>query len=265
MDLEEIYYFRIDRPEGFAVQKVYTADRRIDETLTVRDGDLVLVPEGYHPVVAAHGYNVYYLNALAGAGVPWRPPTTRNTRGCAAHGAIETRDCRSFAEENRMDAVILGRIGYDLYSADPHVPLRQARRFAASLGGSSANMAVGLSRLGAQVGIVSCLGDDSISGFLLDFLNAEKVDTTFVQTRPGFLPSLALTEVSPPDRFPQVFYRHDAVDTLLAITNEASRLCGLRAHVRHERHLPLRLAVPRIHLSRPRAGASGRRAAWSST
>jgi 5-deoxy-glucuronate isomerase len=67
VDLEEIYYYRIERPEGFAVQKVYTADKRIDETLTVRDGELVLVPEGYHPVVAAHGYNVYYLNALAGS------------------------------------------------------------------------------------------------------------------------------------------------------------------------------------------------------
>jgi 5-deoxy-glucuronate isomerase len=67
VDLEEIYYFRIDRPEGFAIQRVYTADRRLDETMTVRDGELVLVPEGYHPVVAAHGYNVYYLNALAGS------------------------------------------------------------------------------------------------------------------------------------------------------------------------------------------------------
>ncbi len=67
VDLEEIYYYRIQRPEGFAVQKVYTADKRIDETLTVRDGELVLVPEGYHPVVAAHGYNAYYLNALAGS------------------------------------------------------------------------------------------------------------------------------------------------------------------------------------------------------
>jgi 5-deoxy-glucuronate isomerase len=67
VDLEEIYYYRLEKPEGFAMQKVYTADRRIDETLTVRDGDLVLVPEGYHPVVAAHGYNVYYLNALAGS------------------------------------------------------------------------------------------------------------------------------------------------------------------------------------------------------
>lgn len=67
VDLEEIYYYRIERPEGFAIQKVYTPDRRIDETLTVRDCELVLVPEGYHPVVAAHGYNVYYLNALAGS------------------------------------------------------------------------------------------------------------------------------------------------------------------------------------------------------
>ena len=67
VDLEELYYYKIDRPEGYAIQQVYTADRRIDETLTVRDGELVLIPEGYHPVVAAHGYNVYYLNALAGS------------------------------------------------------------------------------------------------------------------------------------------------------------------------------------------------------
>jgi 5-deoxy-glucuronate isomerase len=67
VDLEEIYYYRVARPEGYAIQKVYTKDRRIDQTLTVRDGELVLVPEGYHPVVAAHGYDVYYLNALAGS------------------------------------------------------------------------------------------------------------------------------------------------------------------------------------------------------
>ena len=66
-DLEEIYYYRISRREGYAIQKVYTKDGRIDATLTVRDGEMVLVPEGYHPVVAAHGYDVYYLNALAGS------------------------------------------------------------------------------------------------------------------------------------------------------------------------------------------------------
>jgi len=67
VDLEELYYYKIDKPEGYAIQKVYTEDRRIDETLTVRDGELVIIPEGYHPVVAAHGYNAYYLNALAGS------------------------------------------------------------------------------------------------------------------------------------------------------------------------------------------------------
>ena len=52
-----------------------------------------------------------------------------------------------------MDAVILGRIGYDLYSEELNVPLSQVRTFSRYLGGSSANMAVGLSRLGAQVGM----------------------------------------------------------------------------------------------------------------
>jgi 5-deoxy-glucuronate isomerase len=67
VDLEEIYYYRIDRPEGYAIQRVYSRDGKMDETLTVRDGELVLIPEGYHPVVAAHGYNIYYLNVLAGS------------------------------------------------------------------------------------------------------------------------------------------------------------------------------------------------------
>jgi 5-deoxy-glucuronate isomerase len=67
VDLEEIYYYQIDRPEGYAIQRVYSAELKLNETLTVRDRELVLIPAGYHPVVAAHGYNVYYLNALAGS------------------------------------------------------------------------------------------------------------------------------------------------------------------------------------------------------
>jgi len=119
-----------------------------------------------------------------------------------------------------MDITILGRIGYDLYSEEPHVPLPQVRRFSRYLGGSSANMAVGLARLGAKVGIVSCLGNDSLSQFLLSFLQAEGVDTSHVQAADGFLPSLCLTEVAPPDRFPQVFYRKDPADTRLDITQK---------------------------------------------
>jgi 5-deoxy-glucuronate isomerase len=65
-DLEEIYFFKIDKPQGFALQKVYNDDRTLDEIAEANDGDVVLVPEGYHPVIAGHGYNVYYLNFLAG-------------------------------------------------------------------------------------------------------------------------------------------------------------------------------------------------------
>ena len=66
-DLEEVYFYKIDRPEGFAYQRIYTPDRKIDKLLMARDSHLVLSPQGYHPVVAAPGYNCYYLNMLAGS------------------------------------------------------------------------------------------------------------------------------------------------------------------------------------------------------
>lgn len=66
-DLEEVYFYKLDRPAGYAFQRVYTADGRIDEVILARDGDVVLVPEGYHPVASAHGYTTYYLNFLAGS------------------------------------------------------------------------------------------------------------------------------------------------------------------------------------------------------
>jgi 5-deoxy-glucuronate isomerase len=66
-DLEEIYFYKLDKPDGYAYQRVYTADGRLDELLLARHNDVVLVPEGYHPVVSAHGYTTYYLNFLAGS------------------------------------------------------------------------------------------------------------------------------------------------------------------------------------------------------
>ena len=67
VDLDEIYYYRMERPEAYAHQRLYTRNGSRDLTLTVHDGDVVLVRDGYHPVVAGHGYNVYYLNFLAGS------------------------------------------------------------------------------------------------------------------------------------------------------------------------------------------------------
>ncbi|MBA3360783.1 MAG: 5-deoxy-glucuronate isomerase [Acidimicrobiia bacterium] len=67
--LEEIYYFRIGGEAGFGHHRTYTADGAIDETVTVADGDVFLVPRGYHgPSAAAPGYDMYYLNVMAGPG-----------------------------------------------------------------------------------------------------------------------------------------------------------------------------------------------------
>ncbi len=70
--LEELYFYRFARPSGFAVQRVYTADRSLDETMTARDLDLILVPRGYHVVGAAAGYDTWYLNVMAGPERVWR-------------------------------------------------------------------------------------------------------------------------------------------------------------------------------------------------
>jgi 5-deoxy-glucuronate isomerase len=73
---EEIYYFRIGvagttdhAPDGFGLHRTYTGDGRVDDNLTVGDGDVYVIPRGYHgPCVAAPGYTMYYLNVLAGPG-----------------------------------------------------------------------------------------------------------------------------------------------------------------------------------------------------
>jgi 5-deoxy-glucuronate isomerase len=74
-DLDETYYYKIDPPEGYALQRVYTdadsplqrAGYPIDAAVIARNDDVVLIPEGYHPVSSPVGYTTYYLNVLAGS------------------------------------------------------------------------------------------------------------------------------------------------------------------------------------------------------
>jgi 5-deoxy-glucuronate isomerase len=74
-DLDEVYYYKIDRPEGYALQRIYTdaesplhqAGSPIDAAVIARNDDVVLIPEGYHPVSSPVGYTTYYLNVLAGS------------------------------------------------------------------------------------------------------------------------------------------------------------------------------------------------------
>lgn len=65
-ETEEIYYYEFKNPNGFGIQKVYTMEGDIDETYTVKSGDFVEIPRGYHPFHAAPGYNNYYLWIMAG-------------------------------------------------------------------------------------------------------------------------------------------------------------------------------------------------------
>jgi 5-deoxy-glucuronate isomerase len=70
--LEETYYHRLNPPQGFGIQRVYTEDGSLDETMTVKNHDVVLVPRGHHPCGAPHGYEMYYLNVMAGPRRAWR-------------------------------------------------------------------------------------------------------------------------------------------------------------------------------------------------
>jgi len=70
--LEETYYHRLNPPQGFGFQRVYTDDRSLDEAMAIEDGDVVLVPKGYHPCTTCHGYDLYYLNVMAGPKRTWK-------------------------------------------------------------------------------------------------------------------------------------------------------------------------------------------------
>ncbi len=70
--LEETYYHRLNPPQGFAFQRVYTDDRKLDEAMAVEDGDITMVPKGYHPCATIHGYDLYYLNVMAGPVRIWK-------------------------------------------------------------------------------------------------------------------------------------------------------------------------------------------------
>ena len=69
--LEELYYYRFARPEGWGFARVYTPDRSLDASFAVADSDVLLIPRGYHPFGAPAGYDAYYLNVMAGHNRAW--------------------------------------------------------------------------------------------------------------------------------------------------------------------------------------------------
>jgi 5-dehydro-2-deoxygluconokinase len=106
-----------------------------------------------------------------------------------------------------VEAVVMGRVGVDLYPNEFETPLRSVRTFTRFVGGFAGNVATGLARLGVSTAIVSRVGDDGHGEFVREFLAGEGVDVRFLAVDPYWLTPPTFCEVWPPDRFPITFYR----------------------------------------------------------
>jgi 5-dehydro-2-deoxygluconokinase len=109
--------------------------------------------------------------------------------------------------EPLIEAVVMGRVGIDLYPNELRTPLRAVRTFTRYVGGFAGNVATGLARLGVRTAIVSRVGDEGHGEFVRDFLEGEGVDTRFLAVDPYWQTPPTFCEVWPPDRFPLTFYR----------------------------------------------------------
>ena len=141
---------------------------------------------------------------MAGASMPGVPAAGDDLAGIAERGA------------RGLDALCLGRAGMDLYARERNVDFADVTGFDKHVGGSPANVAVGMARLGARAGIVTKLSEDVVGGYVRRFLDDQGVDTRGVRfDGSGTRTSLALTEMRP-DGCAVVIYRNDAADLALA-------------------------------------------------
>ena len=110
-----------------------------------------------------------------------------------------------------IEAVVVGRVGVDLYPNQLRTPLREVRTYTRFVGGFAGNVSTGLARLGVRVAIVSRVGDDGHGEFVRSFLTGEGVDVRFLGVDPDWLTPPTFCEIWPPDDFPITFYRRPTV------------------------------------------------------
>src|SRR5690606_15225750 len=111
----------------------------------------------------------------------------------------------------------MGRSSIDLYSNDIGAPFEEIASFAAYVGGSPLNIAVGAQRLGLKTALLTAVGDDKVGDFIVRFLEHEGVATSFIPVKERARSSAVVLGIEPPDRFPLVFYRDNAADAQLTI------------------------------------------------
>jgi 5-dehydro-2-deoxygluconokinase len=110
------------------------------------------------------------------------------------------------------DNVAIGRAGVDLYSLDYNLPLQQVRRFAKYVGGTSANVAVGLSRLGLKCALLTRVSDDELGDYIINFLAQEGVETKHIKRDKNGRTGIVFAEIYPGRDSKFIFYRENAAD-----------------------------------------------------
>lgn len=151
-----------------------------------------------------------------------------------------------FPGPRRFDLACLGRLAVDLYAQQVGSRLEDVSSFAKYLGGSSANIAFGVARLGLRAAMISRVGDEQMGHFLVETLQREGCDTSQVQVDPERLTGLVLLGLKDRDTFPLLFVRENCAD--MAIDAAAIRedfIAGCRA-----------LLITGTHLSTPTVRAA---------
>ena len=106
-----------------------------------------------------------------------------------------------------IQAVVMGRVGIDLYPNELETPLSEVSTFTRFVGGFAGNVSTGLTRLGVPTAIVSRVGEDGHGEYVRSWLAAEGIDVRFLAVDPYWQTPPTFCEVWPPDRFPLTFYR----------------------------------------------------------
>jgi len=148
--------------------------------------------------------------------------------------------------EQRHDLICMGRAAVDLYGEQIGARLEDVSSFAKYLGGCPANIAVGASRLGLEVAMLTRVGDEHNGRFVRETLAAEGVDVSHVKTDPRRLTALVFLSIKDRDTFPLIFYRRDCADMAIAAEDfDAGFIGSARA-----------LLVSGTHFSQPATAAA---------
>ena len=115
------------------------------------------------------------------------------------------------------DLLTMGRSSMDLYANDVGAPFVEIKSFAAYVGGSPTNIAVGAQRLGLRTALLTAVGEDPVGDFILHFLENEGLETKYIPRKAGRRTSVVLLGIEPPDKFPLIMYRDNPADIYLTI------------------------------------------------